>query len=92
MKSNVSLACKIYVCLFIYCAVAHTFGFAFCAFFLGIILAVVPLWTSKILMIPAFCIVAYSFFWGDRDFAIWTLGFMPFIYIAAADTVMKIFD
>ena len=92
MKSNIGLAIKIYVFLFIYCGLVHTFGFAFCSFVLGIVLSLIPLWTSKILMVPAFCVVGYSFFWGDRDFALWTLGFMPFIYIAAADTVLKMFD
>jgi hypothetical protein len=92
MKSNIGLAIKVYVWLFIYCAIVHTFGFAFLAFVLGIILACVPLFTSKILMIPAMCVVGYSFFFGDRAFAEWTLAFMPFIYIAAADTVMKMFD
>ena len=92
MKNNVGLAMKIYVWLFIYCAIVHTFGFAFCAFVLGIILGVIPLWTSKLLMIPSMCVVGYTFFFGDRAFAEWILAFVPFIYIAAADTVFKMFD
>ncbi len=92
MKNTIGLAMKIYVWLFIYCSLVHTFGFAFCAFVLGIILACVPLWTSKLLMIPAMFIVGYSFFFGDRAFAEWTICYMGFIYIAAADTVMKMFD
>ena len=92
MKSKLGLAMKINVFIFIYCALVHTFGFAFCAFVLGIVLSLIPLWTSKLLMIPAMFIVAYSFFWGDRDFAIWVLIFLPFIYIAAADSIFKMFD
>ncbi len=92
MKGNVGLAMKIYVWLFIYCAIVHTFGFAFCAFILGIILGSIPIWTSKILMIPVLGIVGYCFFFGDRAFAEFTLAFIPFIYVAAADTVFKMFE
>ena len=92
MKSNIGLAMKIYVWIFIYCCFEHGLAFALTAFVLGIVLSCVPLFTSKILMVPVMCIVAYSFFFGDRAFAEWTLCFFVFIYIAAADTVLKIFD
>ena len=92
MKSNVGLAMKIYVWIFIYCCFEHGLIFALLSFVLGTVLACVPLWTSKLLMIPSMIIVAYSFFWGDRAFSEWVLIFMPFIYIAAADTALKMFD
>ena len=92
MKSNISLSVKIYVWIFIYCCFVHSVAFAVTAFVLSIILAVVPVFTSKLLMIPSLVIVGCSFFFGDRSFALWTLGFMPCFWIMFADSVMKIFD
>jgi len=92
VKSNIALSFKIYVWVFLYCCFIHSVGFALSAMVLSIILSVIPIFTSKVLMVPAICIVGWSFFCGDRSFAEWVIGFMPFIWIAFADSVFKMFD